>query len=83
MINQKIREVVVVCIQKDLCSLWIFPGLVDCYLSSGDRREALASARNAHKTIGTNARTLTVSRWTCFLIIELDTVSLPARNSTR
>eukprot|EP00794_Sanderia_malayensis_P014308 gene14308-15797_t len=39
-----------------------YEGLVDCYLLSGQLRDAITTARNAHKTIGTNARTLTFLR---------------------
>jgi len=37
-----------------------YQGLVDCYLSFGQQREAMTIAKNAHKTIGANARTLTL-----------------------
>ncbi|XP_065055553.1 anaphase-promoting complex subunit 7-like [Rhopilema esculentum] len=37
-----------------------YQGLVDCYLSFWQQREAMTIARNALKTIGTNARTLTL-----------------------
>lgn len=49
-------------------------GLVDCYLSFGQQREAMTIARNAHKTIGTNARTLTVrNRFSCSTAFSLPT----------
>lgn len=35
-------------------------GLVQCHLSSEKYKEAINIARNAHKTVGANARTLTV-----------------------
>jgi len=37
-----------------------YEGLVDCYLSIEKQKDALNVARNAHKTIGANARTLTL-----------------------
>ena len=46
----------------DIVLLLNLLGLVDCYLSFGQQREAMTIAKNAHKTIGANARTLTVSR---------------------
>ncbi|CAB4031267.1 anaphase-promoting complex subunit 7-like, partial [Paramuricea clavata] len=33
-------------------------GLIECYLSSNRHKEALVVAKNAHKCLGTNARTL-------------------------
>ena len=35
-------------------------GLVECYMSAKRHKEALAVAKNAHKTLGANPRTLTV-----------------------
>ena len=39
-------------------SNWI--GLVECYMAAKRHKEALAVAKNAHKTLGANPRTLTV-----------------------
>lgn len=35
-------------------------GLIECYISSNRNKEALVIAKNAHKSLGTNARTLTL-----------------------
>ena len=35
-------------------------GLVECYMASNRHKEALTVAKNAHKTMGANPRTLTV-----------------------
>ncbi|XP_065682597.1 anaphase-promoting complex subunit 7 isoform X2 [Hydra vulgaris] len=37
-----------------------YSGLVDCHISTKKLKDGLFIARNAHKTIGTNARTLTL-----------------------
>ena len=41
------------------------PGLVECYVSAKRHKEALAVAKNAHKTLGANPRTLTVRCLSC------------------
>lgn len=35
-------------------------GLVECYMAANRHKEALTVAKNAHKTMGANPRTLTV-----------------------
>lgn len=40
--------------------LKLYEGLVQCHLSSEKYKEAINVARNAHKTVGANARTLTL-----------------------
>lgn len=40
--------------------LCMFLGLVECYLGSDRYRDAMAVAKNAHKTLGATSRTLIV-----------------------
>lgn len=42
-----------------------YPGLVECYVSAKRHKEALTVAKNAHKTLGANPRTLTVRSSSC------------------
>lgn len=44
-------------------------GLVECYMSAKRHKEALTVAKNAHKTLGANPRTLTVRPFTTWLRI--------------
>ena len=45
-------------------------GLVECYMAAKRHKEALTVAKNAHKTLGANPRTLTVG-WTVRSLLEL------------
>lgn len=58
-INEDLKEFLTTLTRK---TLFFFHqiGLVECYMSAKRHKEALAVAKNAHKTLGANPRTLTV-----------------------
>lgn len=45
--------------------LFVFLGLIECYLASNSIREAMVMANNVYKTLGANAQTLTLLATVC------------------
>ena len=59
-INEDLKRVCLTTLTRKTLFFFHQIGLVECYMSAKRHKEALAVAKNAHKTLGANPRTLTV-----------------------
>ena len=55
-------------------------GLVECYMAADRYRDAMAIAKNAHKTLGATARTLTVRLSHSYLFVSFVAIFMLRKN---